>query len=353
MFNSVQPNRPLLETRSLTIGYRKTGKKDVALFSQQDLHLGQGQLVGLLGPNGSGKSTLIRTLSGIQSPLAGAVLMNGMSIHGLSVRRVARMLSVVLTERIDVRNLTVFELVSMGRYPYTNWLGHLAQEDRHCISEALERVNLSGYADQYLHELSDGEQQRVMVAKALSQNTSLIFLDEPTAHLDLPNRVAIMQLLKDLAAETNKCILFSSHELDLTLQSADTLWLMRRNQPVLTGMPEELVLNGAFEETFHSDGVSFDRKAGSFKMMNKQHIPICCIGNDVNGFWTHRALEREGFLVSEDENLSLKITILTNPSRWILVTDGNQETFTGLEPLIRRLATIKNLPLEATNAKST
>lgn len=246
---------PILKADHLSIGFRRSGKRDLCLLENQDLEIYPGDVVCVLGPNGSGKSTLLRTLSGIQNALAGSVVIAGSSINSKQVRQTARLLSVVLTERIEVRNLTVYQLVSMGRYPYNNWVGRITKTDREIIERSLKQVRLEGFADRYLDELSDGEQQRCMIAKALTQDTPVIMLDEPTAHLDLPNRVAIMQLLQTLAKETGKCIIFSSHELDLALQTANILWLMRKGEPMRIGSPQQLVDAGAFESTFETDDV--------------------------------------------------------------------------------------------------
>lgn len=243
----------ILEASGLAIGYRHTGRKPMVLASGLNLVLKNGQVTGLLGPNGSGKSTLLRTLSGLQPAIQGAILVLGNPVISRNVKQTARILSIVLTERIEVRNLTVFEMVSMGRYPHNNWMGRISRTDRAMIDKALNQVHLSGYSSQLVDELSDGEQQRVLIARALAQDTPLIILDEPTAHLDLPNRISTMHLLKSLAEETGKSILFSSHDLDLALMVADILWLLKKGGEMLTGAPDALMQNNSFEQVFSSD----------------------------------------------------------------------------------------------------
>ena len=249
MINHIN-NKVILESEHLAIGYAYPGNASLILARDLDLAIERGQVIGLLGPNGSGKSTLLRTLAGLQPSISGSIKVMGQSIRSNQIRQTSRVLSVVLTDRIDVRNLTVFQLVSMGRYPYTDWLGRAGADDNERIRTALEQVRLLGYSNRFFNELSDGEQQRILVAKALVQDTPLIILDEPTAHLDLPNRISIMRLLRSLADETGKSILFSTHDLDLAIHSSDILWLLQKGGVLLKGKPAELMESDAFEETF-------------------------------------------------------------------------------------------------------
>jgi iron complex transport system ATP-binding protein len=257
---STEPdNSMILESSGLTIGYPSSGQKPLVLAQDLNLTIRRGQVTGLLGPNGSGKSTLLRTLAGLQPAIAGSIRVMGNTIRSNMVRQTARMLSVVLTDRIDVRNLTVYQLVSMGRYPYTDWLGRPDSIDEELISKAMQQVRLTAYGNRFFTELSDGEQQRTLLAKALVQDTPLIILDEPTAHLDLPNRISIMKLLRRLADETGKSILFSTHDLDLAIHTADTLWLLPRGGKLIRGGPEELIGGTAFEDAFGTGTDEADR----------------------------------------------------------------------------------------------
>jgi iron complex transport system ATP-binding protein len=254
-----ESNMIILESSDLAIGYPRGGNAPLVLAEGLHLNIERGQVIGLLGPNGSGKSTLLRTLAGLQPPLTGAVTVMGQTIRSSQVRQTARMLSVVLTDRIDVKNLTVFQLVSMGRYPFTDWLGRAKSEDFDRITAALAQVRLQSYSHRYFNELSDGEQQRTLLAKALAQDTPLIILDEPTAHLDLPNRILIMRLLRNLADQTGKSILFSTHDLDLAVHTADYLWLLQKGGALLRGIPGELMASDAFEETFRAGTAEADQ----------------------------------------------------------------------------------------------
>ncbi len=281
----------VLNAEALSIGY---AKKVVA--AQLDLTLYAGELVCLLGQNGAGKSTLIRTLAGMQAPLNGRVLLMGHDVRRLDARALAQRLSVVLTERVDVGALTVYDLVALGRYPYTDWTSRLQPDDKAAVARALEAVGASDLAYRPVGELSDGERQKAMIARALAQEPALIILDEPTAFLDLPRRAEIMFLLRDLARASGRAILLSTHDLDLALRTADRVWLLA--QGTLTdGAPEDLVLSGAFASAFQNEGVVFNISEGAFHVERPQRTPIRLVGEGVQRVWTARALERAGYAV--------------------------------------------------------
>ncbi|OJV19692.1 MAG: ATP-binding protein [Dyadobacter sp. 50-39] len=288
----------LVETRYLAIGYRSPGNERT-VAAGLDLLLRPGSLVCLLGSNGAGKSTLMRTLSGLQPALAGDILIENRPLATLKPAELAQKLSLVLTDRVDAGNLTAREVVALGRTPYTGWLGSLTGADHSKIAQSIDQTGVAPLLDRHMHQLSDGERQKVMLARALAQDTPLILLDEPTAHLDLPNRVEMMRLLHTLARATGKAILLSTHELDLALQTADELWLMHPNGTILAGLPEDLVLNGAFEATFARSGFTFDRSTGTFSIHQPvDHAQIYLEGAEKPLFWVKRALQREGFGVS-------------------------------------------------------
>ncbi|MCI0388887.1 MAG: ABC transporter ATP-binding protein, partial [Acidobacteria bacterium] len=200
----------MIEARSLTIGYKLSRKETKVVAENINASLRAGELVCLLGPNGAGKSTLMRTMAGMQKPLGGEVRLDGGNIHELPARELAKRLSVVLTERISVGAMTSYALVALGRYPHTNWAGTLSDRDHQAIQQALRTTGAAEFANRQIGELSDGERQRVMVARALAQEPQLMILDEITAFLDLPRRVEIMQMLRKLARATNKAILLST-----------------------------------------------------------------------------------------------------------------------------------------------
>ena len=326
--------KDILETDGLSIGYKQRRSEDLCLLSDLNLTIRRGELVCLLGPNGSGKSTLMRTIAGLQAPLKGHTLVEGIPIRERNFGEVARLLSIVLTERLQVGNLSVYHIVSLGRHPYTSWMGRLSKKDESMIKWALEQVGLWSFANKFINQLSDGERQRVMIAKALAQDTPLIMLDEPTAHLDLPNRVEIMRLLRNLAKETNKAILLSTHELDLALQAADIIWLMSKNNDFKIGAPEDLVLSGSIEDTFKNKSFNFDRKTGNFIMNYQKKQEIQLIGNDVMGFWTQRALSREGYRVTCEETDNCSVYLLEDKMEWEIRKNGKISNCKSIQELL-------------------
>lgn len=287
---------PLLETRSLTIGYAARKASPHVVAHDLNVALDEGELVCLLGPNGAGKSTLMRTVAGMHPPLGGRSLLSGQDISSMTAHDRARRVGVVLTDRVDAGHLDVRTLVGLGRYPYTDWLGRLSADDLAKVSWAIQAVGATELADRPINELSDGERQKAMIARALAQDTDLVLLDEPTAFLDLPRRVETVALLRRLARQTGKSILVSTHDLDLAVRNADRIWLMS-NSSIEVGVPETLVLNGAFGRVFERDGIQFDRQAGAFTVPTENVTPIVLHGTGLVGAWTTRALERVGFEV--------------------------------------------------------
>lgn len=302
--------KAIIETRSLAIGYRSSGAERT-VAEQLNLRLRPGSLVCLLGSNGAGKSTLMRTLSGLQPALTGEIMIDGRPLGSLKPAELAQKLSLVLTDRVEAGNLTAREVVALGRTPYTGWLGSLTKDDHFKIAQSIEQTGIAPLLARPMHQLSDGERQKVMLARALAQDTPLILLDEPTAHLDLPNRVEMMRLLHMLAHATRKAILLSTHELDLALQTADELWLMHPDGTIMTGLPEDLVLNGAFEATFARSGFSFDRATGTFIIHQPvDNAQIYLEGAEKSLFWARRALQREGFGMSRYRDAACLIRAL-------------------------------------------
>ena len=287
-----------LESQDLTIGYRRRGNPDVVLARGLNLGLQRGKLVGLLGPNGVGKSTLLRTLAGMQKPLGGRVLVSGRDVATLSPLEMARQLSLVLTLAPQPSLMNGYSLVAFGRHPHSDWLGRMTADDHRIIAWAIGAVGGDDHADQPLAELSDGQRQKLMIARALAQEADVMLLDEPTAYLDLPRRVETMQLLKHLAQSTERAILVSTHDLELALRSCDRLWLMSE-RGIEAGAPEDLVLDGSLSETFQADGISFERSSGTFVLDPHSGRAVSIQGDSIEILWMRRALERAGFLLDE------------------------------------------------------
>ena len=252
----------ILSSSNLSIGY-KSKKDQIVIAKDLNLNLGAGKLTALIGANGIGKSTLLKTLTGIQKPLSGTVLINGEDIHKMNPAALALHLSVVLTERLPPSNLSVFELVALGRQPYTNWIGTLSKIDVAKINEAMERSQITHLAHKKHYEISDGQLQKVLVARALAQDCPIIVLDEPTTHLDLLHKVALFKLLKRLTQETNKCILFSTHDIDMAIQLSDEMILMTP-ESITQDMPCNFIANGSFNRLFNDENILFDNQKGKF-----------------------------------------------------------------------------------------
>jgi iron complex transport system ATP-binding protein len=254
----------ILAAENLTIGYHsKNGDKIVS--NNLNFQLAPGKLIGLVGANGIGKSTLIRTLSNMQAPLSGKVLLNGQSIESFDLTDLAQEISLVLTEPLSTKNLSIQELVALGRHPYTNWIGTLNKTDQLEVEKAMELMNLIHLKDRKCYELSDGQLQKALIARALAQDTKMIILDEPTTHLDMYHKAYLLKLLKDLTLETGKTILFSSHEIDLAIQLCDTMLVMT-SDTVYCDHPCLLIEQNVFETLFPKDLITFDRESGSFKI---------------------------------------------------------------------------------------
>lgn len=324
----IQKNKTaLLRTHDLSIGYKNASQTNL-LMEDLNLQVNTGELICFMGPNGVGKSTLIRTLSGLQKPLSGSVS-NSMEQgeSGLNPKTI----SVVLTDRITVANMTVYEIVMYGRYPYVDWNLKMSSADKDAIDQAIALTRISHLVGRKLYELSDGQMQMAMIARALAQNTPLIVLDEPTAHLDLNNRVEIMNLLRNLAHTEGKGILLATHELDLALQTADVVWLSGKNKNILQGIPEDLVLNGSFDEIFQLKG--FDLKTGKVFHDSWREIAVQLNGEGHEYMWTKNALERNGFNVS-DKGKSITINHADGKLYWNVESDS----YNSLHDLIVKLS---------------
>jgi iron complex transport system ATP-binding protein len=254
----------VLSTRDLSIGYQS--KRELyEVASSINVSLKKGELACLVGKNGIGKSTLLRTLSKMQPKLNGDILLEGKSIDHFSGTELAKVISVVLTERIPASNLTVYELIALGRQPYTNWIGRLLEEDIQLIEEAIRESDLEKLVHNRCDRLSDGQLQRVMICRALAQHTELIILDEPTAHLDIQHKIETFKILKKIAHELNRAILISSHEIQLATQMADRLWLMTEDK-IITGSPSELIASDKINLLFDSNSIYFDKESRQFIM---------------------------------------------------------------------------------------
>ncbi|MBQ7458770.1 MAG: ABC transporter ATP-binding protein [Bacteroidales bacterium] len=285
--------------KDLAIGY--PGKNSVKVVAEgiSDT-LKSGYLTCLLGENGAGKSTLLRTLAGFQPAIGGTIQIMGKPLQQYREKELATVVGVVLTERTNLQNMTVEELVGMGRSPYTGFWGRLNAEDREKVASAMDMVGIGALAGRMVQTLSDGERQKVMIAKALSQETPVIFLDEPTAFLDYPSKVEILHLLHRLAADMGKTIFLSTHDLELALQMADRLWLMAKGRGVVAGTPEDLAMDGTLESFFTSKGVAFERVTGLYRIEPEYRAQVRLTGEATACAMAAKALRRNGILAGSD-----------------------------------------------------
>jgi iron complex transport system ATP-binding protein len=252
----------IFKVNQLTIGYDK-GKYTDIISKNISFELGESQLTALVGANGIGKSTLLKTLTQIETPLSGEMCLYGRKIQDYTTQEISKLVSVVWANNPIQANLTVFDLVALGRHPYTNWIGMLTKTDARAIEEALTLTHCLDISHKKCYEISDGQLQKAMIARSLAQHTPVIILDEPTTHLDVYHKVFILKLLKKLAAEQKKTILFSTHEIDMAIQVCDQMILMKSDK-VVSGEPCELIENHEFSAVFPSDLVDFNESTGRF-----------------------------------------------------------------------------------------
>jgi len=329
--------KKILHTENLSIGFNRKKKSEIILHKDINISLNRGEFVCLIGPNGAGKSTLIKTFVGFASALSGKIFLNNREIKSYSETELAKQISVVLTEKTDTANITVKELVSMGRYPYTGFFGKLTSYDLLIVNESLEQVGIIKMQNKLCGELSDGEAQKAIIAKALAQKTPIIILDEPTAFLDLPSRIEIMQLLKNLAHKAGKTIFLSTHELDLALQYSDRLILLAQGKEIKCGTPEDLVLNRDFNDFFEKDGIEFDNDSGSFISCERNEKKINVLGEGREFNWVSKALIRNGFINDKNAEICIKINNSDKNKYSIVSKNKNEIKVNSIEELLFEL----------------
>lgn len=300
-----------LKIEDLTTGYRTGKKADVVLQQGMDARLETGQLVCVLGPNGAGKSTLLKTLAGFLHPLSGEIYFGDDSLKILDLKKLSRLVSVVLTDRFSDLYLTAFDVVRMGRFPYASFFGRMGAGDLSLINQTMDKLDVGSLKEKLFYNLSDGERQKVLIARALVQDTPFLFLDEPVAFIDSPGRIEIMELLSGLAHHQGKAILMTTHDMETGLRYADTLWLMHRGKPLLAGIPEDMVLQGKVGEYFQRSGLRFDVEKGLFRADRKGHTILGKVFvklENQESNWLARALERNDFVVEEADRIPEKGT---------------------------------------------
>ncbi|MCK9448454.1 MAG: ABC transporter ATP-binding protein [Bacteroidales bacterium] len=326
----------VIELKNLEIGYT-SNKRKTALLPLLNLCLNKALLVALIGSNGVGKSTLLRTISGLQVPLNGEVFIKGKPAKMLSRAALARLISLVLTDQPDEFYLKTEDVIAAGRYPYSNFWARLTAKDNEVIHQSMEDTGITHLKGRQLIHLSDGERQKVMIAKALAQDTPIILLDEPTAFLDYPSKIELMRLLQQLVHDQQKTILFSSHDLDLVLRSSDRVWLMAKSKGIIDDLPEQLVMDGHINAFFDTSSLSFDTLQGYFKPVSSEKLPLRNrISDPLLSKWVTNALVRKGFEVNKkSDNYSGQISF--EAERFVWEFKGEIRYFNALTELLDHL----------------
>ncbi len=312
----------VLSATALAIGYQH-GDSTRCIASGLDLALQAGEFVCLLGPNGTGKSTLIRSLSGMQAPLSGVIRIAGCEFHRIPPRQRARLVSVVLTETLPPGMMDAYTMVALGRHPYSGWFGSLGTADHARIEWALAAVGAGELARRQIAELSDGERQKISIARALAQEANVMLLDEPTAYLDLPRRVELMRILRDLAHSQGLALLLSTHDLDLALRFADRLWVLNHTGGLIQGYPEAIAMSGQFARVFESENLDWDPTTGSFRAHPAPCLRVKVTGDGVPALWTRRALERLGFGLTREAQHAVCCIRITSAGEWHITRRGS------------------------------
>ena len=280
----------IIQAQNLDVGYSRN-----PVVSGINIEGMRGQVICLLGPNGAGKTTILRTLSGLLAPIRGAVEVEGINIDEMKKKEIARKLSLVLTNSAELPLATVYELISMGRTPYTNLLGHLSDEDKRVIEEALETVGASSLRERFYSQLSDGEKQKVMIARALVQEPELIILDEPTSHLDIKHKIEVVRVLQKLSNERGITCILSLHDIDLALKGCQTVLLINEGRVLAQGIPEDVIYEGVIQQLYGIKGAEYNELYGSVELKGPCRNDVFVTGGGSTGTSIYRALSRKGF----------------------------------------------------------
>jgi iron complex transport system ATP-binding protein len=313
----MEPNQQhiALEGKDLTLGYfHQKAKKEI--LTELDFQLFKGELTCLLGPNGVGKSTLVKAILGQIKPWKGQILIDNQAIENLGVEELAKRISVVLTDPVFPGNMTVGQLVALGRTPHTGWSGKLSETDRKIVEKALDDTKITYLRDERLSEISDGQRQKAMIARALAQDGQLMILDEPTAHLDLVNRFEIMQLLRDIASQKEKAVLVVTHDLDIAVETADRFWLLNCGTPLISGKPEDLIISGKINQLLPGEKLKFSVERGKLEF-EIQDSRFEISGPKELVFWVEKALSKSGIT-------AIKERIMVKKEPFSILTEGKE-----------------------------
>ncbi len=325
-----------LSVENVSVGFKQPSGKPILLQSGINFSASPGEMVALIGSNGIGKTTLLRSITGFQDCLGGAVKIDGKNLEKISQKERAKLIAFVSTETVRMSNMTVFDLVAFGRFPYTGWLGKLEERDRRLVFDAIDNVGLSGFEYHQVSKISDGERQRAMIARALAQDTPIIVLDEPTAFLDVSNKYGIFHLLQTFAADKGVTIVLSTHDLNIALREVDKLWIMIPGGN-LEGCPEDAVLRGWLEKLFNNQHIGFDPESGEYFFKKEFREKVKVEGEGLPLIWTLRAFNRKGYQIVMHAKPDFVVTIENKSDHieWHVNLDGKKSDFLSLYELFR------------------
>jgi iron complex transport system ATP-binding protein len=335
--------KKILALESLRIGYY-SGKNENVLLPPLNASAARGELIAVIGRNGIGKSTLLRTLTGLQPPLGGDIICDGKNITDYSRTELAQKVGYISTEIVKVSNMSVYDLVSLGRFPHTNWMGKTGVKDQEVISDALEKTSMLPFSNKFISQLSDGERQKAMIARILAQDTGIMIMDEPTAFLDVASKYEILHLMHTLSGTGDKTIIFSTHDLQMALGQADKIWLILDDR-LIEGAPEDLMISGAFDHLFTSSKIMFNSEDGTFSFRNEPRGSIFLEGEGTKRWWTEKAINRAGFILSQNKKLPFIKIPSENNSCWQLTTHSAVEDFQSVYDLITYMTRETILPV--------
>jgi iron complex transport system ATP-binding protein len=326
----------ILSLDSLKIGY-VSGKHENVLLPPLKACANKGELIAVIGRNGIGKSTLLRTLTGLQPSLGGEIFYSGKNIRDYSRMDLAQKVGYISTEIVKVSNMSVYDLVSLGRFPHTDWIGKIDAKNHEVIMDAIEKTGMSAFCNRFVSELSDGERQRAMIARILAQDTGIMVMDEPTAFLDIGSKYEILHLLHVLSHKSEKTIIFSTHDLHMAISQSDKIWLILDNK-LIEGAPEDLMIEGAFDHLFDSSPVQFNSEHGTFSFRSEDRGSIYVDGEGILRHWTEKAINRAGFSVSKVKTIPYIIVPSWNNSKWQFSTNNSSLEFGSIYELVSWLS---------------
>jgi len=325
----------MIELKNLSIGYISKKGNNIILEGI-NAKLEKGKLTCFLGRNGAGKSTLLKTILGVIEPIKGEINIDGKTLQNISANERSKKISAVLTDVVRTEHISVEEFVSLGRIPHTNWRGSLEKSDIEHINNAIAICEIEDIKTKIISELSDGQLQKVNIARAICQDTDLILLDEPTAHLDVSNKFKVFEILRKLAIDYKKSIFIITHDLELAFQNADMLWVIDKNGEMQSDVTEDLLLDKKIIDSFLTSNFEFDYVSGKFLYKRESRVSFQLEGDNESTYWTKQALYKNGYGVDVKSNFTLKID--SKSKIWELFKDGKKiNNFPSIKDLIIEL----------------